>query len=99
MGFWINITSLGDGVLTFTGPEPTQTSINLYSGWNLVGYPTLNDTETIGNAFWGTGADRVEINNATAPYRIKEVEPTYIMSPGEGYWVHVVADATWVISW
>jgi len=97
MGFWINITEPNVN-LTVSGYEPDSTNINLYAGWNLVGYPTQN-TDTVANALWGTGADRVEVFNATEPYLIKEVEATYVMKPGEGYWVHVPADSVWVVDW
>ena len=32
-------------------------------------------------------------------YYLKELESEYIMKPGEGYWVHVVADTIWTIDW
>jgi hypothetical protein len=98
MGFWINITEPGV-FLTLKGQLPDNTVIPLKAGWNLVGYPTLNDTMTVGNALWGTGADRVQVFDAADPYRLKEVGSTYIMKPGEGYWVHVPADTTWVVDW
>ena len=97
MGYWINITE-SNVTLTVGGSIPISTSINLYAGWNLVGYPSLTN-ETVANALWGTGADKVEKFDAIAPYRISEVEPSYVMKPGEGYWVHVVADTVWVIDW
>jgi len=40
MGLWVYITDIGDGYLTVSGQEPNSTSINLKSGWNLVGYPS-----------------------------------------------------------
>jgi hypothetical protein len=97
-GFWINVVEAGV-ILHVTGEVPGSTMIPLYAGWNLVGYPTLNDTMTVGNALWGTGADRVEVCDALDPYRLREVGSTYIMKPGEGYWVHVVADTNWVVDW
>ena len=98
VAFWINITEPGGCNLTVSGTIPVSTTIPLYAGWNLVGYPTQT-TETVGNALWGTGADRVEVYNATAPYQVKEVGPSYVMKPGEGYWIHVVADSVWVVDW
>jgi hypothetical protein len=98
MGFWINITE-PNVTLTVNGPIPTNTSIPLKAGWNMVGYPTLNTTTTVANALWGTGADNVEVCDPTDPYRTKEVGPTYVMKPGEGYWVHVPADTIWVVDW
>lgn len=96
MGFWIFITQ-PNVTLTVTGMIPSTTTIPLYAGWNLVGYPAQT-TNTIGNALWGTGADRVEVFDPVSPY-IKEVGPTYVMKPGGGYWVHVPVDTIWVITW
>jgi PKD repeat protein len=57
-GFWIHLTgNEGDGVLTAgSGTEPVPTSIQLYAGWNLVGYPAVTEV-TVSDAFWGTGVD------------------------------------------
>jgi hypothetical protein len=96
MGFWIYINQ-PNVTLTVSGVIPASTTIPLYAGWNLVGYPTQT-TQTVGNALWGTGADRVEVFDPASPY-IKEIGPTYIMKPGEGYWIHVPADTIWVINW
>jgi len=98
-GFWINITEPGGTILTVNGYDPPSTSIPLYAGWNLVGYPTLNNSTTVANALWGTSADKVEVFDPAEPYRIKEVGPTYLMKPGEGYWVHAPADTVWIIDW
>ncbi len=101
MGLWIHITSNnGDGFLTTgEGVEVTSTAIQLSAGWNMVGYPTYCDTKTVGEVFWKTGADRIEIFDPTKPYLINEVEPSHIMKPGAGYWVHVPADTVWVVDW
>jgi parallel beta-helix repeat protein len=99
MGFWINITDVGDGYLSLSGNLPTSTQIQLRAGWNLVGYPTLCTNMTVGIAFWGTGADIVEVFNQTAPYRTKVAGSKYLMKPGEGYWVHVPADTIWTVDW
>ena len=96
MGFWIEMNDFAN--LTVEGIEPASTDITLYAGWNLVGYPT-QDSETVANALFGTGADRVEVCDLGEPYLIKEVGPTYMMKPGEGYWVHVPADTVWTVDW
>ncbi len=100
MGFWIHITNnTGDGFLTVgEGVMPVSTTINLRAGWNLVGYPSFNETMTVANALWGTGADMVEVFSSVSPYII-EIGPTYIMKPGEGYWIHVPADTVWTVDW
>ncbi|MBI5000297.1 MAG: right-handed parallel beta-helix repeat-containing protein [Euryarchaeota archaeon] len=99
MGVWINITTVGDGFLNLTGLNSTFTSIPLHTGWNMVGYPSLNTTTTVAVAFWGTGATMVEAFDANATYHTKVVGPNYIMKPGEGYWVYVPADTVWVVDW
>ena len=96
MGFWIYINQPNVN-LTVRGSIPAYTTISLYAGWNLVGYPSQM-TDTVANVLWGTGADRVEVFQSDSPY-VKEAEPTYIMKPGEGYWIHVPADTVWAVNW
>ncbi len=100
MGIWLHITDNGgDGVLTAgEGIMPASTSISLHTGWNMVGYPARNSEMTVAEALSGTGADRVEAFDSVSPY-IKEAGPTYIMKPGEGYWVHVPTDTIWTVDW
>jgi hypothetical protein len=97
MAIWINITEPNVN-LTSRGIISTYTEIQLKAGWNFVGYPTQT-TETVANALWGTGADRVEVFDASDPYRLKEVGATYVMKPGEGYWVRVPANSVWIVDW
>lgn len=99
MAIWVHVTSVGDGYLNITGAKPGISSIQLYAGWNFVGYPTLNATKTITDALMGTNYDKVEGYSASDPYLLQELPGTYIMTPGEGYWVHVPSDTTWVINW
>ncbi len=96
MSFWLHTTQ--NTTLTVYGQPPADTNILLRAGWNLVGYPTLNDTVTIVDALAGTGYTRVEGFNASTPYLIEVLEDNYIMKPGEGYWVYVPADTIWNIS-
>lgn len=97
-GFWLYITQLGDGNLTVQGAEPTATSIQLKAGWNMVGYPSYTE-KTISDALAGMNADKVEVCDMADPYQTKEVGSTYLMRPGEGYWVHVPADTIWTVNW
>ena len=99
MGIEIHSSVIENTILTVSGTIPESTDIPLYAGWNLVSYPTLNDTMIVSLAFFGTGADRVEVCDPAEPYLIKEVGPTYVMQPGEGYWVHVPADTVWTVDW
>ena len=101
MGVWLHLTAnCGDQMLTtglggYVSGEPVN--INLYAGWNMVGYPSMTE-QTVANALWGTGADMVEVFSSVSPYII-EIGPTYIMKPGEGYWIHVPADTVWTVDW
>ncbi len=96
MGFWIRVT---ENCTLWVSGTPEITAINLVAGWNLVGYPTLNDTVKMGTALWGTSADAVEGFDPAAAYHLVELPSSYIMKPGEAYWVHVPADTVWVIDW
>jgi hypothetical protein len=96
-GFWIHITD-SNVTLTIAGYEAISTNIPLSAGWNLVGFPTQTN-ETVANAMWGTGADRVMVCDISEPYHIKEAGPTYLLRPGEGYWVHVPFDTVWIVDW
>ncbi|MCK4266445.1 MAG: hypothetical protein KAX31_04130, partial [Thermoplasmata archaeon] len=96
MGFWLHMLSAA--TLTVYGIPPSSTNITLYVGWNLVGYPTFNTTTTVSDALAGTGYDGVEGFNASAPYLISPLPDTYVMTPGEGYWVHVPSDVVWQVT-
>ncbi|MCK4758209.1 MAG: N-acetylmuramoyl-L-alanine amidase [Thermoplasmata archaeon] len=98
IGFWINITQENVN-LTVSGIEAESTEIPLYAGWNLVGYPTLNNSVTVSDAFWGTGVTIVEVCNTSAPYDLMEVDPSYIMQPGEGCWVYLASYTIWIVDW
>gem|GEM_PF-4791078 len=99
MAFWLHVTDAGDGYLTIEGAKSGPTAITLYAGWNLIGYPTLNITTTIDDALSTITYDSVEGYSSTDPYRLQVLPGTYIMQPGEGYWVKVPFDLTWVIDW
>jgi hypothetical protein len=100
MGLWIHLTSSeGDGMLTIgEGIGPISTAIILYSGWNLVGYPSYTEVDA-SIALSGTGADHITVFSPQEPYRITEVPFTHIMKPGEAYWIHVPFDTLWVVDW
>ncbi|MBA3045740.1 MAG: right-handed parallel beta-helix repeat-containing protein [Candidatus Thermoplasmatota archaeon] len=96
MGVWTHATA--NCTLTTMGQWAASTQIILKAGWNLVGYSSETEM-TVGDALWGTGADRVEVCDMGEPGFIKEVGPDYVMTPGEGYWVHVTVNTVWTIDW
>ena len=94
--YWINITT--PVTLTVKGDKfNSDITIPLNAGWNLVGYPSLG-IKSITDALGGTGYDcPVEGFNTSAPYRISQLSDSYMMKPGEGYWVHVPSDTIWIV--
>jgi beta propeller repeat protein/parallel beta-helix repeat protein len=95
LSFWIHITD--NCTLRLSGGIDDTTAIQLYTGWNLVGYPTMTNNIPIINALSGTGADKVIGFDHGSPYLLKELSPNYLMRPGEGYWVHVPANIIWIV--
>jgi hypothetical protein len=99
MAFWLHVTDVYDGFLDVIGAPPVSTTIDLYAGWNFIGYPTLDNTKTIADAFSTITYDSVEGYSGTDPYRLQVLPSTYVMQPGEGYWVKVPFDQTWIVNW
>ncbi|MFQ5883860.1 MAG: S8 family serine peptidase [Thermoplasmata archaeon] len=94
MGIWVNV--LSDDYFTVAGIVPTGTTIQLYAGWNLVGYPSFTD-RTVLLALTGISYQRVEGFNATAaPYNLMALSPASLMTAGEGFWIYSV-DTVWVV--
>ncbi len=97
-GIWINVTQTGQ-TLSISGYMSAYIDIDLYAGWNLIGYPAIDDTTySIGDMKLDTGATIVEGFNASAPYDISVLADAYIMKKGEAYWVYVPADTTWTVN-
>ena len=99
IALWVYLNDADDGFLNVTGALPGPTAIDLYAGWNFVGYPTLNTTTTIASALATVTYNSVEGYSAVDPYRLQTLPDTYVMQPGEGYWINVPFDQTWIIDW
>jgi hypothetical protein len=99
-GFWIHLTANGGDEMLTTGLEdffPSgATGIDLFAGWNLVGYPSAT-ARLASDALAGTSADMIAYHNPVAPYRIDETSDlgSVMMEHGNAYWVRVPADTTW----
>ena len=96
MGFWLHVNSAT--TLTIYGMPVNYTEISLKAGWNMVGYPSFV-SRTVADALAGTGYDAVEGFDPGMPYLTIALNDTYMMKPGEGYWVHVNADVSWIVDW
>jgi len=99
IAFWLHVTDIYDGFLDINGALSGSTTIDLYAGWNFIGYPTLNNTKTVADAFSTITYDSVEGYSGIDPYRLQVLAGTYVMQPGEGYWVKVPFDQTWIVNW
>jgi len=95
IGIWVNMTSADN--LVVAGQVRSSTTINLKAGWNLVGYPTFNNSRTVADALMGVPYDMVDAYDGGAPYLINQILGTDIMSPSEAYWVRATADCIWVV--
>jgi hypothetical protein len=100
MGVWLWITlNGGDQMLTtgVTGSNPgAAVNINLYTGWNMVGYPTA--TSRAESATLPAAADLVASWQLATPFITEHAKGATLMVPGNAYWVHVTADCTWSVA-
>jgi parallel beta-helix repeat protein len=100
MGFFIRITKPGDTIFLYNGTEPTQNvTIQIYEGWNMVGYPSesnYNRTDGLNNLTFGVEVDEIEWFNATTKTWHEMNENDHFV-PTRGYWVHATSDCEWEV--
>jgi hypothetical protein len=97
MGFWIHM--LNPATLTVSGPIPINTDILLLAGWNLVGYPAIEEGNyTVADLKADTGATIVEGFNSSATYLTSVLPDGYILKRGEGYWIYTPTDTVWPVA-
>jgi len=94
-GYWIN--SIKNQNITLNGTIPVNTLISLNPGWNLIGYPTLNESEgdivfkDINNSLISVFSYR---NGTWFSYSSRN---DMLIKPGYGYWVNVDKSVSLVI--
>ncbi|MCJ2557087.1 MAG: right-handed parallel beta-helix repeat-containing protein [Candidatus Thermoplasmatota archaeon] len=96
MGVWVSVT--GRSNFTVAGVIPVQTQIQLYEGWNLVGYPSFYPKYRISDLKATVPVDRVEAYDPSAPPNfLRPLTDADFMSPSQGYWVRASSDALWTL--
>lgn len=105
MGFWLHISNYGDGALTIVGNLPQSgelITIQLYAGWNLVGYPCMASQSiqsVIGNILYYVSA--TEVYDRTDPYGTRYQnpwDPSYYVNPGKAIWIYMTSDEIWMFT-
>jgi hypothetical protein len=100
MGFWLRITDPEGTSLVVFGNEPTSNqTIQLYKGWNLVGYPSLtnyNRTSGLNNLNYGSGIDCIQwFDSSTKTWHFMGENDSFEI--GRGYWVHAKSNCVWEV--
>jgi len=98
-GYWIMMTS--DDTLNIGGTMPEPTDIELWGGWNLIGYNSLNP-QTITDALSSINGNYSIIwayNASDSTDHWKKYDPNAPfgndlanMEPGKGYWIMMTTD-------
>jgi len=96
-GYWLKVSE--DVSLDVEGTVPSGVSINVKSGWNLVGYPRSSG-EGVADELTSLGNTVVQIKDLGSSY--DPSIPSFLktlstMAPGSGYWLNVDADGTWTV--
>ena len=103
-GLWLRTT--GPTSLSLTGVWPVSTAINLCTGWNLIGYPsvTAKPPATALSSIAGKYSLVYGYNAADTADPWKKYDPAFpvgndltSMQPGWGYWIRMTQNATLTI--
>ncbi len=98
MGFWMHLTANGGDLTIGTGIYSAgSVVINLYTGWNLVSYPSA--TDRLASTTLPGVADMVAYYDGAAPYLITDALPNAVtFVEGNAYWVHATSDIVWFVN-
>jgi parallel beta-helix repeat protein len=100
MGLFIHITQPGSTLFLYNGTLPSKnTHIHLLPGWNMVGYPSLdnkNRTAALNNLVFETQIDAISSFDA-ATQSWKQVGENGDFEVGKGYWMHAKTECTWEV--
>jgi uncharacterized repeat protein (TIGR01451 family) len=108
MGFWINMTTADD--LVISGKPVERSEISLSPGWDLVGYPSI-ETMALPDAFSNNGVTQFSsvmayhASDTLLQWKVFDpLAPIYFntlqsLTPGWGYWIEVNSASTWMVTY
>jgi hypothetical protein len=100
MGIWIHVTQPGDTIFQYNGTQPVvNQTIPLYSGWNLVGFPSLDSKVrdiALNNIQFDTDVDLIQTYNVTSG-SWEELGISDYFEKGRGYWIHSNLMKVWEV--
>ena len=105
-GLWLYATQ--NATFSVSGSWPSSTNIPLKTGWNLVGYPSQT-TRAVADALSSIAGKYTKVYTYYAfddvdPWKVYDVSlPPFLndlsqLQPGQGYWIYVTQDCTWVVT-
>ncbi|UCD91996.1 MAG: S8 family serine peptidase [Methanobacteriota archaeon] len=92
--FWIRVTEMD--VFIVAGRVIDTVSLQLFSGWNMVGYPSLRNS-SVSDALYSISYVTIEGYDNNPPYYLRTLNGTSTIATGYGYWVYVQEDQTWTV--
>jgi parallel beta-helix repeat protein len=99
-GLWIHITESQGILFYYPGTQPIENNtITLHSGWNMVGYPSLNNknrSEALNNITFGNEVDAIWTYDAITR-KWKEITEGDIFEIGKGYYIHAETKCEWEV--
>jgi len=94
MGVWVRMIS--DDVLTVEGRLPSETTITIYSGWNMVSYPSSEPGKGVPDS-----VSQIGYFDGSKEYNIAYTEDvdTFEFQPGKGYWIYNEEEFEWTVEY
>ncbi|MBD3181126.1 hypothetical protein GF312_02470, partial [Candidatus Poribacteria bacterium] len=100
--YWIDMAE--DAILTITGDPIENTSIQMYAGWNTVGYNSINP-QTMQTGLASIGPKVLAVytyDNITGSFLMYSPLVPYLSNleylvPGKGYLIYLDSDGEWVL--
>ncbi len=96
-GYMVYVTAPATLQITGTAVDPTETEINLVSGWNLVSY-LRNSQMPVETALAGISSSIILVKNNLGQlyYPVYGLNTIGNMIPGQGYWIYMNSNAVLV---